>query len=106
MVKLISGTLEILFSALDSLFLTKDRQLVQVIKYGCEEQGGVIHIVLGIRGVFNSFRNPRHGLWTVIMYIIYPQYAFIREWYVGVETDRKLNVAELQLNPFHIKPQN
>ena len=80
--------------------------MVRVIKYGCEKQRGVIHVVLGIRGVFNNFRNPRHGLWTVTMHIIYPQYAYIREWYVGVETDQKLNLPELQLNPFHIKPQN
>ena len=59
-VELIGETLEILFSALDSLFLTKVRKLVRVARYVCAKQGGVIHVVLGIRGVFNDFLNQIH----------------------------------------------
>ena len=56
---MISETLEILFSALDTLFLTKVIKLVRVNKYACAKHGGVIHVVLEIRGVLNtSFLLP------------------------------------------------
>ena len=70
MVELIGETLEILFLALDSLFLTKVRKLVSVTRYVCAKQGGVIHVALGIRGVFNDFLNQIHQSWTVTKYVI------------------------------------
>ena len=50
-----SGTLEILFLALDFCF----RQLVDNIQYAYAKQSGVMHVVLGIRCVFEKFCQPK-----------------------------------------------
>ena len=54
-------------------FYTKVSESVGEIKYTSAKQSGIIHVVLGIGGVFNNLVNPTHWSGRVTKYIIYPQ---------------------------------